>query len=55
LTPNAAFMRSCAAWFAELSPEPPSESLAAFAFAALMKSWKLLCGLASRTTSASGV
>jgi hypothetical protein len=55
LKPKAAFMRSCAAWLAEFRPEPPSEILPGSAFAAFTKSWKVLIGLDSCTTSASGV
>ena len=40
--PNAAFSRSCAAWLAELRPEPPRRILPGSAFAALTKSWKVL-------------
>ena len=55
LMPNAAFSRSCAAWLAELRPEPPRVILPGCAFAALTKSAKVLIGLDSETTSASGV
>ena len=55
LTPKSRFRRSCAAWLAELRPEPPRLSLPGFSFAALMKSAKVLIGPASLTTSRSGV
>ena len=53
--PNAAFRRSCDAWLAELRPEPPRFILPGSFLAAAMKSAKVLWGLASGTTSASGV
>ena len=53
--PKAAFKRSCAAWFAEFRPEPPRVILPGSALAALTKSWNVLIGLSTRTTSASGV
>ena len=46
---------SCAAWLAEFRPEPPRLIFPGEAFAALTKSWKVLVGLDSGTTSASGV
>jgi hypothetical protein len=55
LTLKVVLRRSWAAWFAELRPEPPSVIFSGWAFAAATKSLKLLIGLASLTTSASGV
>ena len=49
--PKTAFRRSCAMWFAELSPEPPRLSLPGSAFATRTKSWKDLMELDSATTS----
>jgi len=53
--PKVASSRSCAAWLAELRPEPPSVMRSGCSFAAFTKSWKLRSGLDSATTSASGV
>ena len=53
--PKAALSRSCKAWLAEFRPEPPKFILPGVFLAAARKSAKFLCGLASGTTSASGV
>ena len=42
LMPAIAFRRSCAAWFAELVPEPAMLSLPGAAVAAATNSWKVL-------------
>jgi hypothetical protein len=46
---------SCAAWFAEFVPEPANVRSPGFAFAIFTRSAKVLIGLFSSTTIASGV
>src|SRR5512141_2190409 len=49
------FRRACAAWFAELVPEPARLSVPGLAFAAATNSWNVLNGDSFLTTIASGV
>jgi hypothetical protein len=54
LKPNEAFRRSCAAWLAEFSPDPP-RLIFQVGLRCLTRSPNVLNGLESETTSASGV
>ena len=52
---NSLLSRSVAMWLAENVPDPASVTLSGLAFAAATRSWMVLNGLDSGTTTASAV